>query len=150
MQPNQSIEIKLVDCQGRLVRLGNVLPRITFFNGGHRHYRFDIKPTQPDGRTLVDYDELETRRQEKRPTNLMDYNTPLTALDPFVEISIPSESELRQRVQGMEEWDHWSRPAWVLKWPRNGCLAPVEPKRVELREPITRVEIVISLPTDPE
>lgn len=146
MQPGQAIEIQLVDSAGRRVRLENVLPTITFFSGGHRHYVFDLRPTGADGRTLVKYDELETRRCEKGLISLMDYNDPLTALDPSVEISISSESELQKRLKGMEEWNHWSRPAWVLKWPVNGCLAPVQPKRVTLEGSLTHVDVVVSLP----
>lgn len=146
MQPGQAVEIQLVDGAGRRVRLGNVLPTITLFSGGHRHYVFDVRPTGADGRTLVRFDELETRRREAGLTSLMDFNTPLTALDPSVEISISSESELQKQVAAMEEWNHWTRPAWVLKWPVNGCLAPVQPKRVTLEGPLTRVDIVVSLP----
>ena len=146
MQPGQAIEIQLVDESGRKVRLGNVLPRITFFGGGYRHYRFDLRPTESDGRIIVPYNELETRRHEKGLLSLMDYNAPLTGLDSDVEISISTESYLRERVQGMEEWNHWSRPAWVLKWPVNGCLAPVEPQRVTLEGPLTHVDMVVSLP----
>ena len=122
MQPGQAIEIQLVDSAARRVRLGNVLPTITFFSGGRRHYVFDLRPTGADGRTLVKYDELETRRREAGLTSLMDYNDPLTSLDPPVEISISAESELQKTLQAMEQWNHWSRPAWVLKWPANGCL----------------------------
>lgn len=148
MQPNQRIEIQLVDGQGRQVRLANVLPTITFFDGEHRYYAFDLRPTGPDGRTIVDFNELNTRRSEAALTSLMDFNVPLTALGRKVEISIASESDLRERVVAMEEWDHWTRPAWLLKWPANGCLATVQPKLVELNGAVTRVEIAVSLPTD--
>jgi hypothetical protein len=148
MQPGQKIEIQLVDTAGHRVRLRNVLPTITFFSGGHRHYVFDLRPTEADGQSRIGFDELETRRRELGLTHLMDYNTPLTTLDPSVEISIPSETHLQKRLQVMEEWNHWDRPSWVLKWPVNGCLAPVESKRVTLEGPLTHVDIVISLPTD--
>jgi len=148
MQPDQKIEIQLVDAAGHRVCLGNVLPTITLFSDGHRRYVFDLRPTGADGLTVIGFNELETRRHELGLTHLMDYNTPLTALDPSVEISIPSESTLQKRLQVMEEWNHWDRPSWVLKWPVNGCLAPVEPKRVELSGPVTHVGIVVALPTD--
>ena len=147
MQPNQKIEIQLVDEQGRNVRLANVLPTITFFDKGHRYYVFDLRPTGPDGRTVADFSELDTRRSEAALTSLMDYNVPLTALDGTVQVSVSSESELRQQLVAMEKWNHWTRPAWVLRWPANGCLAPVQPKRVELNGPVTHVEITVSLPT---
>ena len=147
MKSGQKIEIQLVDERGRAVRLGNVLPTITLFMGGRRRYVFDLRPTGPDGRVEVDYDELNIRRREEGLTCLMDFNDPLTALDPDVQISILSEAELHERVRGMEQWNHWTRPTWVLKWPVNGCLAPVQPKRVELNGPVTRVELVVSLPT---
>ena len=134
MQPGQKIEIQLADELGRRVRLANVLPTITFFLGGHRRYVFDLAPTGADGRTLVGFDELNTRRLEAGLTSLMDFNDSLTCLDAEVEISISSESELRERVRGMDEWNHWTRPTWILKWPVNGCLAAVEPKQAVLVE----------------
>ncbi len=142
MQPGQTIEIQLVDSSGRNIRLGNVLPMITLFSGGHRHYIFDLRPTGTDGRTLIKFSELEARRREEGLSSLMDYNVPITALDPPVEISIPSESYLQDRLRGMEEWDHWSRPAWVLKWPVNGCLAPVKPVTSPLRKGISSGDLI--------
>lgn len=147
-QQGQKIEIQLVDAAGHRVCLENVLPTITLFSGGHRHYVFDLRPTGADGRTVATFDELETRRHEAGLTSLMDFNTPLTSLDPSVEISISSEATLQKRLQVIEEWNHWDRPSWVLKWPVNRCLAPVESKRVTLEGPITHVDIVVSLPTD--
>lgn len=146
MQPGQAIEIQLVDGAGRRVRLGNVLPTITFFNGEHRLYVFDLRPTGADGRTYVDFSELDTRRREAGLTSLMDFNVPLTALDLPVEISVSSELELRKTLNAIEKWDHWSRPAWVSKWPVNGCLGPVKPKRVTLEGTLTHVDMVVSLP----
>jgi len=143
MLRNQRIEIQLVDGQGSSIRLANVLPTITFFDKGHRFYVFDLRPTDSDGRTVVDFDEIDTRRSEAALTSLMDYNTLLTALDPTVQISIPSDADLQQRLVAMSEWNHWTRPAWILKWPLNACLPPVEPERIELHGPVTRVEIVV-------
>lgn len=146
MQRGQAIEIQLVNGEGQRVRLANVLPIITMFSGGHRHYVFDLRPTGTDGRTTVDWDDLELHRREAGLTSLMDYNTPLTALDSFVEVSVPSESYLRDRAQWMEESDQLTRPAWVVRWPVNGCLSPVKPTRVTPEGPLTHVDILVSLP----
>ena len=146
MQPGQAIEIQLVDSAGRLVRLGNVLAGITFFRGDYRRYNFDLRPTKLDGKILVDFDELEARRRELGLSSLMDYNDPLTRLDRCIEISLPSESQLQERLRAIEVWDHWCRPAWTLKWPVNGSLAAVPPVRATLDGPLTHVNIVVSLP----
>src|ERR1700722_9112276 len=115
MQPNQRIEIQLVDEQSSHIRLANVLPNITFFQKGKRYYVFDLTPTDCDGRTVVDFNELDHRRSEAALTSLMDYNTPLTALDPTVQISVPSEADLQQRLLGINEWNRLTRPGWIFK-----------------------------------
>ena len=148
MGRGQAIEIQLVDERGRRVRLANVLLTVAFFEKCHRYYVFDLRPTGRDGRTSTSFTELDTRRLEAGLTSLMDFNVPLTELEGAVQISVPSEADLRQRLVAMEHWDHWARPAWVLKWPVNGVLAQVEPKRVELAGAVTRLEIPVSLPTD--
>lgn len=148
MQPHQTLEIQLMDGDGRCVRLANILMTITLFSGGHRRYVFDLRPTSAMGQSAVKFEDLDTRRLEMGLTSLMDYNTPLTACDPTVEISIPSELELQRRLQAINEWDTWSRPAWLLKWPANACLAPIQPKSVLLESPFTRVDIAVRLPTD--
>ena len=148
MQTNQRIEIQLVDDRGSHIRLANVLPTITFFDHGRRHYVFDLRPTDSEGRTVADFNEIDMRRREAALTSLMDYNTLLTALDPTAEISVPSEVSLQQRFVAMNEWDHWTRPAWIFKWPVNGCLAPVEPTLVQFQGPVIRAEIVVSLPKE--
>lgn len=148
MQPGQKVEIQLVDDAGRSVRLANVLPVITLYTGGHRRYVFDLRPTSAEGRTAVDFIELDTQRKEEGLHSLMDYNTPLTACDREVEISVPTESALRDRQRGMEQWNSRLRPAWVLEWPINRCLAPVRPRRVMLQEPVTYANLVVDLPTD--
>ncbi len=146
MQPGQKIEVQLVDAAGRRVRLGNVLANITLYAGGHLCYAFDFRPTASGGNADVDFIELDTQRKENGLYSLMDYNTPLTACDPVVEISVPGEAQLRKRQQGIEEWNSRTIPAWLLKWPVNGCLAPVQPKRVTLEGSLTHVDIVVSLP----
>lgn len=148
MQPGQRIEIQLVDNAGRPIRLGNVLMSITLYTGVHRRYVFDLRPTRQDGSTAVRFDELDTLRKENGLYSLMDYNTPLTACDPEVEISVPSETELRRREEGIWQWSPRTVPAWLLKWPVNGCLAPVQPERVTMKGTVTHVDIVAILPTD--
>lgn len=148
MQPGQRIEIQLVDDAGRPVRLGNVLMSITLYTGVHRRYVFDLRPTQQDGSTAVCFAELDTLRKEEGLYSLMDYNTPLTACDPVVEISVPSETELRKREEGIWQWNPRTVPVWLLKWPVNGCLAPVRPKRVTMEGTLTHIDIIVSLPMD--
>jgi len=148
MQPHQTLEIQLVNGDGECVRLANILMAITLFSGGHRHYVFDLRPTSAMGQSIITFEDLDTRRREMGLTSLMDYNAPLTACDPTVEISILSELELQKRLQAINEWDAWSRPAWLLKWPANVCLAPIQPKSVILQGPLTPVDIAVRLPTD--
>lgn len=150
MQPNQRIEIQLVDEHGSPVRLANVLPEIDLFYRGRLEkprYRFELWATDADGRCAIRFEDLEMMRKLLGAGDLMDFNTPLTECDPVVEIRIPlgSEFEARRRLPWRESW--W-RPAWLTEWPANGCLAPIEPKRVELHDIVTRVEIAVSLPTD--
>src|SRR6202043_4152502 len=103
----------------------------------------DIRPTSGQGLANVDYDELNTRRLESALTSLVENNTPLTEGDPTVEISIVSDAELQKRLQAINDWNLWSRPAWVLKWPANACLAPVRPKSVNLEGPLTHVDLAV-------
>ena len=148
MRPGQKIEIQLVDEVGRRVRLRNILVTLTLFMGGHLRYTFDLKPTSADGRTTIDFEELNTRRLQSGLICLMDYNTPLTDCDSKVEISVLSEAGLQQRLQAINQWDSWSRPSWTLKWPANGCLGPVPPEQVTLQETLTRVDLAVSLPAE--
>lgn len=146
MQPGQKIEIQLLDDGGRRVRLANVLVNVTFYTSGHLRYVFDLRPTLPSGITGADFAELDTQRKENGLYSLMDYNTPLTACDQEVEASVPGEAQLRKRRQGIEEWNSRTVPSWLLKWPVNGCLGPVQPLRVSMVGPVTHVDLVVRLP----
>ena len=148
MRPGQAIEIQLVDEQGRRVRLPNVLMMITLFEkGGHYRYVFDLGLTAPDGSIRVGFADLDHQRMERGLYSLMDYNTPLTECAPGVEVSVPSDEHLREREKGIWEWNPRSVPAWLVRWPANGALAPVAPRRVTLDGAVTRLEIPVSLPT---
>ncbi len=147
MRGGQKIEIQLVDDVGRAVQMGNVLATITFFSGGHLRYVFDLNPTGSDGRTTAEFDELDVQRAAAGLNNLMDYNTALNECDREVEISVPSEAQLRKRQEAVKQWNPKTIPAWLLQWPVNGYLAPVRPVRVAPSGPVTVVDIVVALPT---
>ena len=149
MRPGQAIEIQLVDLQGRRVRLPNVLMMITLFEkGGHYRYVFELGLTAPGGSIRADRAGLDHQRMEEGLYSLMDYNTPLAECAPEVEISVPGEEGLRDREKGIWELNPRTVPVWLVKWPANGALAPVQPRRVTLDGAVTRLEIPVSLPTD--
>lgn len=149
MNPGQIIDIQLVDHSGVPVRLGNVLPKVRLFYKGRTDgppfYTFEVWPTDSDGRCQIRYDDLEDVRRLLGSADLMDFNTPLTECDPTVEIWIPPESDFVRRREIILKRVSWWRPAWLIEWPANGRLEPVEPKRIRLENHVTRVEIPVIL-----
>ena len=150
MKPGQAVEIQLVDERGKPVRLRNVVPEIRLFTpaGGPPRYSFDGWPTDESGCSVNTFADLEEERAMLGLGDLMDYNTPLTDCAQEVEVAIPPGADFENRKARLSQRLSRWRPAWLSDWPANGCLAPVQPRRVTLDGAVTRLEIPVSLPTD--
>ena len=139
MKPDQSIEMQLVNGNGKPVAIANVMIDLTFDTKGNFRYRFGVGRTDDSGRLTVSYADVETIRQHNAEFDLMDYNTKLEECDPRVEIVIDSEEELRERYKNVLN-SYGEPPPWAKSWPSNASVRG-EKKPLELAGPITRVEI---------
>lgn len=150
MLRGQEIEIQLVDEAGNPVRLANVVAEIRLFykeGPGRPLYRFDTWPTDAEGRSVTSFLDLEEQRTVLAFGALMDFNVPLTDCDPLVEVLVQPESEFTRRRAALLGMRSLWRPAWLIDWPGNGQLDPVQPRRIRLEGRVTRVEIPVRLRT---
>lgn len=69
----------------------------------------------------------------------MDYNTKLEECDQLIEISIPSERQLRQQYDNAIQF-YKVPPPWADDWPSNAQLQPIRIS-VDLLDQIARVDI---------
>jgi hypothetical protein len=143
MKPGQIVEIQLEDASGAPLRLGNVFLEIRFFTRGNYRYGFNIGRTDSCGTLRVSYSDVETLRAENAKQSLMDYNTPLIDCDPVIEIRVPTEEELRSRLESVQK-SYGTVPAWAQHWPSNGEVE-AQPRKIELEDSITQVAISSTL-----
>jgi hypothetical protein len=141
MTPNQSIEIQLVDREGKPFLLGKVKIEINFFTHGNFRYAFGAGFTDEMGHMTVTYFELEAQRRKSSEYNVMDYNTKLDDCDPKLELVVLSDEELRQRNNKAERYFDAPLP-WAKDWPSN-IRVGAQKIRVMLREEVTRVDIPV-------
>jgi hypothetical protein len=75
MKPDQSIEMQLVNGNGKPVAIANVMIDLSFYTKGNFRYRFGVGRTDDSGRLTVSYADVETIRQQYVDFDLMDYIT---------------------------------------------------------------------------
>jgi hypothetical protein len=139
MKPGQTIEVQLEDAAGAPLRLENVFLEIRLFTRGNYRYGFNIGRTDGSGKLRVSYPDVENMRAENAKQSLMDYNTPLIDCDPTVEIRVPTEEELRGRVETVRK-TYGTVPKWAQHWPSNGEIE-AEPRMIKLEDSLTQVAI---------
>jgi hypothetical protein len=143
MKPAQSIQIQLVNGNGKPLHLGNVKLEIHFFTHGNFRYAFGVGLTDEKGYLKTSYSDVEKERREDSEYNLMDYNTKLDDCDSTVKIVILSGQELRERNE--KALRYFDKPLdWAKNWPSNSKVK-TQPVSVELRDQITHVQIPCEL-----
>ena len=140
MHPKQSIIVQLEIAPGDALRLGDVLLDVKFFTRGKFRYQFKAGRTDASGRLVITYDELERQRLSNAEWFLMDYNTPLIDCDPIVELSMPSEKELKMAADSVQQ-NFGTQPDWASRWPSNAQL-DAAPRKVDLSNTVTRVPLL--------
>jgi hypothetical protein len=139
MKSGQIIQVQLEDLTGAPLHVENVFLEIRLFTRGNYRYGFNIGRTDGCGKLCVSYSDVEIIRAEHAKQSLMDYNTSLIDCDPTIEIRVPTEEELRSRVETVRK-TYGTAPAWAQHWPSNGGIE-AQPRRIELGDSITLVAI---------
>ncbi len=145
MNPDQSIEIQLVNGDGKPLAVANVLMNIYFFTRGNFRYAFELGFTDSNGHLGASHADIERTRKKNSEFWVMDYNTKLEDCDPQIKIFIPSEQYLREAnknaIAAFRE-----PPPWAKTWPANVRLKMQnEEMYVELKGPMTHVEVPAQL-----
>jgi hypothetical protein len=144
MQPKQSLAIQLTSLPGCEVKTGDILLDIKLFTRGSFRYQFKAGRTDAKGKLSITYADLEFQRASNAKLFLMDYNTPLTDCDPLVEISIPSDRELKIASEYVEQ-NFGTVPTWATPWPSNAIVEGL-PQKVTLTSDTTSVSYPVSSP----
>jgi hypothetical protein len=99
MEPQQTIEVQLVDRSGRWIDLDGVSVSLDFFLHGKQRYGFRFGPTDHHGYLNLSYSDVERRRQINLKAQPWDYKTTLDETDPTVRVSVPSQGELENAAK---------------------------------------------------
>lgn len=117
MTIEQTIVLQLVDESNKPLALPNVIMVINFFTGGRHRYGFFLDPTDGQGRLRISYEDVETERRDNAKESLMDYNTPLTECDPQIQITIPTDEELKRSYEVATRWaGRGVTPNYAREW----------------------------------
>jgi hypothetical protein len=141
MRPDQSIEIQLVNGDGKPLAISHVLVNIYFFMKQNFRYSFGLGFTDANGHLHASYGDIEQSRKKNSEFWIMDYNTKLDDCDPRVKIFIPSEQYLRDANERALR-TFGEPPLWAKNWPANARVkVQSEETYIDLRGPTTHVEI---------
>ena len=102
MSPNQRIIVRLVDIDGKIIRLSGVYLTVSFFVNGVYRFAFRSDSSNKDGLIIVSYESMEAGSLRNLKVQPLDYQTKLEDCDPFVEISIPKQEELVRAAEILE------------------------------------------------
>jgi hypothetical protein len=104
MKSDIKVRLQLADQHGVQIRIERVVVDALLYVSGKQRYRFDAGSTDNRGSLTISFEDLERSRVLNQSFAIMDYNTPLTDCDPRIDIAIPSEKELSQRIESSKKW----------------------------------------------
>ena len=104
MKIESNFRVQLADLNGSPIRIERVIVDALLYVSGKQRYRFDAGSTDIRGSLMISSEELERSRVSNQSFAIMDYNTPLADCDPRIDVVIPSEKELLQRIESIKKW----------------------------------------------